>query len=339
MDRASPPTFPLPDCPQDHKFYRREPGPFPFSLRPRTAAEVKTLAEECLFYWLHRLLLVTQITAKPQHFHPKTPYHIIPIIKGEIPEEMLWFMWALTVQYDCAIIVPGIAMYRFLCDKSFSGTNLEKLLKMFAPIPFWRGKLFSALTDHDVWNVPDRLKHRFYYAFVLRRLFAYRNEILYTRNNFNIVGYSKIWPTDEKHCLNNLAKHLTFHNNPNVDVLTGAIEGLSLPSEEEASSSKTIQEELREFQSNFLASSVIYPTPPLHQNEHPWNSPLVDQTTYGYENIDDEEPGSRVYPLLPSPTYVDAGIEDDDTENQYTEGPHNLVDNIDEHEPITKYSP
>ncbi|MED6163814.1 hypothetical protein PIB30_083674, partial [Stylosanthes scabra] len=32
-------TFPLPDCPQDHRFYRRKANPFPFSTKPKTPDE------------------------------------------------------------------------------------------------------------------------------------------------------------------------------------------------------------------------------------------------------------------------------------------------------------
>ncbi|MED6218804.1 hypothetical protein PIB30_029991 [Stylosanthes scabra] len=49
-------TFPLPDCPQDHRFYRRKANPFPFSTKLKTPEEVLTLAKQCLFYWFHKLL-------------------------------------------------------------------------------------------------------------------------------------------------------------------------------------------------------------------------------------------------------------------------------------------
>ncbi|MED6129143.1 hypothetical protein PIB30_105042 [Stylosanthes scabra] len=108
-----------------------------------------------MFYWLHKLLLVTQITPDPRHFNVDSPYCVIPIIKGLIPEEMLWYIWALSAQYDCAIVVPALTMYHLLCDpKQHFGTPLEQLLIMFAPIPLWRGKLYGALDYHGIWNDP-----------------------------------------------------------------------------------------------------------------------------------------------------------------------------------------
>ncbi|MED6165965.1 hypothetical protein PIB30_104645, partial [Stylosanthes scabra] len=109
-------TFPLPDCPQDHQFYRRKASPFPFSRKPKTPEEILNLARQCLFYWLHKLLMVTHISADPRHFNVDMPYCVVPIIKGPIPEEMMWYIWALSAQYDCAIAVPAFTLYHLLCE-------------------------------------------------------------------------------------------------------------------------------------------------------------------------------------------------------------------------------
>ncbi|MED6216966.1 hypothetical protein PIB30_013181 [Stylosanthes scabra] len=214
-------TFPLSDCPQDHWFYRRKANPFPFSTKPKTPDEVLKLAKQCLFYWLHRLLM------------------------GLIPEEMMWYIWALSAQYDCAIAVPAFTLYHLLCEPQFSGTYLDQLLSMFAPIPLWRGKLYNALQDQGIWNISYRKKQKFYCFFILRRHFHYDRHYdnLYTRNNINIVGYSKIWPIKERDCLNTLVSHLHNCNNPGLQVITG-IERLSLAEEEASSSQNTIQEDL-----------------------------------------------------------------------------------------------
>ncbi|MED6145987.1 hypothetical protein PIB30_030325 [Stylosanthes scabra] len=123
MENPHLPTFPLPYFPQDYEFYKRLAEPFPFSARPKSPTEVKTLARQCLFYWLHRLLLITQITVNPRHFDVDFPYYFVPIIKGPIPEEMLW---------------------------QFSGSYLEQLFTMFAPISLWRGKLYNLLNAHEL---------------------------------------------------------------------------------------------------------------------------------------------------------------------------------------------
>ncbi|MED6123575.1 hypothetical protein PIB30_050374 [Stylosanthes scabra] len=178
---------------------------------------------------------------------------------------------------------------------------------MFAPIPLWKGKLYNALQDQGIWNVSYRKKQKFYCFFILRRHFHYDRhyDTLYTRNNINIVGYSKIWPIKERDCLNTLVSHLHNCNNPSLQVITG-IEGLSLAEEEASSSQNTIQEDLNQFQTDFFTSSIIFPTPPLSQDSDPWGDPL-SQNPYDYE----EEPDARVYPILSSPTHVDAGIDDD----------------------------
>ncbi|MED6124325.1 hypothetical protein PIB30_057919 [Stylosanthes scabra] len=238
-------TFSLPDCPQDHRFYRRKADPFPFSTKPKTPDEVLNLAKQCLFYWLHKLLMVTHITADPLHFNVDMPYCVVPIIKGPIPEEMMWYIWALSAQYDCAIVVPAFTLYHLLCEQQFSGTYLDQLLSMFAPTPLWRGKLYNALQAQGIWHVSYRKK-----------------------NNINIVGYSKIWPIKERDCLNTLVSHLYNCNNPGLQVITG-IEGLSLAEEEASSSQNTIQEGLNQFQTDFFTSSIIFPTPPLSQESDP----------------------------------------------------------------------
>ncbi|MED6198948.1 hypothetical protein PIB30_071513, partial [Stylosanthes scabra] len=175
--------------------------------------------------------------------------------------------------------------------------------------------------------------------------FRTRNDILYARSNINIVGYSNMWPTDEKASLNTLAKHLTFCNNPDVFTLAGIIEGLSISQEESGSGSLVT---LQEFQSQFLNASISYPTQSLAQDTDPWGGPL-SQDPYKYE----DEPRGRVYPVLPSPTHVDAGLteEEDALLSIYEGGEYNIpkydysigydeeyTDVTTDHEPITKYS-
>ncbi|MED6148740.1 hypothetical protein PIB30_055746 [Stylosanthes scabra] len=220
-------TFPLPDCPQDHRFYRRKAGPFPFSTRPKNPDEVLNLAKQCLFYWLHKLLMVTHITADPRHFNVDMPYCVVPIIKGPIPEEMMWYIWALSAQYDFLRDVSGPVTIN-VC----SNPSLER-------------KTYNALQAQGIWNVSYRKKQKFYYFFILKRHFHYDRHYntLYTRNNINIVGYSKIWPIKERDCLNTLISYLHNCNNPSLQVITG-IEGLSLAKEDASSSQNTIQEDL-----------------------------------------------------------------------------------------------
>ncbi|MED6189720.1 hypothetical protein PIB30_098736 [Stylosanthes scabra] len=185
--------------------------------------------------------MVTHITADPRHFNVDMPYCVVPIIKGPIPEEMMWYIWALSAQYDCAIAVPAFILYHLLCEPQFSGTYLDQLLSMFAPIPLWRGKLYNALQAQGIWNA------------------------------------------------------------------------------------------------NFFTSSVMFPTPPLSQDSDPWGGPL-SQNPYDYE----EETDARVYPILSSPTHVDAGINDDEENLYYQQSdddnlpPHMEYDDFADHEPIIK---
>ncbi|MED6197593.1 hypothetical protein PIB30_057949 [Stylosanthes scabra] len=175
-----------------------------------------------------------------------------------------------------------------------------------------------------------------------RRHFHYDRhyDTLYTRNNINIVGYSKIWPIKERDCLNTLVSHLHNCNNPGLQVITG-IEELSLAEEEASSSQNTIQEELNQFQTNFFTSSIMFPTPPLSQDSDPWGG-LLSQNPYDYE----EEPDARVYHILSSSTHVDAGIDDNDGIREYDHycqqsddddlPPHMEHDDFADHEPIIK---
>ncbi|MED6153701.1 hypothetical protein PIB30_104630, partial [Stylosanthes scabra] len=320
----------------------RKANPFPFSKKPKTPEEILDLARQCLFYWLHKLLMVTHISADPRHFNVDMPYCVVPIIKGPILEEMMWYIWALSAQYDCAIAIPAFTLYHLLCEPQFSGTYLDQLLSMFAPIPLWRGKLYNALQAQGIWNVSYRKKQKFYCFFTLRRHFHYDRhyDTLYTRNNINIVGYSKIWLIKERDCLNTLVSHLHNCNNPGLQVITG-IERLSLAEEEASSSQNTIQEELNQFQTNFFTSSIMFPTPPLSQDSDPWGGPL-SQNPYDYK----EETDARVYPILASPTHVDAGIDDNDGIREYDHycqqsdddslPPHMEHDDFADHEPIIK---
>ncbi|MED6206664.1 hypothetical protein PIB30_029019 [Stylosanthes scabra] len=148
-------TFPLPDCPQDHRFYRRKAYPFPSATGPKTPEEVLTLAKQCLFYWLHKLLLVTHITADSRHFNVEMPYCVVPIIKGPIPEEMMWYIWALSAQYECAIAVPAFTIYHLLCEQQFSGTYLDQLLSMRYDTLYTRNSI-NIVGYSKIWPIKER---------------------------------------------------------------------------------------------------------------------------------------------------------------------------------------
>ncbi|MED6215013.1 hypothetical protein PIB30_109166, partial [Stylosanthes scabra] len=82
----------------------------------------------------------------------------------------------------------------------------------------------------------------------------------------------------------------------------------------------------------------MFPTPPLSQDSDSWGGPL-SQNPYDFE----EETNARVYPILSSPTHVDAGINDDEEENLYCQQsnddnlpPHMEHDDFADHEPIIK---
>ncbi|RYQ98844.1 hypothetical protein Ahy_B07g086663 [Arachis hypogaea] len=132
------------------------------------------------------------------------------------------------------------------------------------------------------------------------------NEKTHTKNKVDIVGYSTIWPTDEKTVLNALAKYLCQLWQPGLYGEKDVVEGLPFQSDVPPIT-------LQEFQSRFITSGIIN-----QFRQYSFYAPTDQPSTstqapsrYSGEDLNSEDPGGRVYALPPSPTRIDAGIPDD----------------------------
>ncbi|RYQ98011.1 hypothetical protein Ahy_B08g094084 [Arachis hypogaea] len=132
------------------------------------------------------------------------------------------------------------------------------------------------------------------------------NEKTHTKNKVDIVGYSTIWPTDEKTVLNALAKYLCQLWQPGLYGEKDVVEGLPFQSDVPPIT-------LQEFQSRFITSGIIN-----QFGQYSFYAPTDLPSTstqapsrYSGEDLNSEDPGGRVYALPPSPTRIDAGIPDD----------------------------
>ncbi|RYQ98015.1 hypothetical protein Ahy_B08g094089 [Arachis hypogaea] len=256
------------------------------------------------------LLTITQIHPNPKYFDMDTPFCTIPIIQGPIPEEMMWYIWALSSLYPCAIIIPLFPVYHILCNSTQAQSHLVKLFAMYAPLGAWRGMLYNMIEQHQLWDKPSRTKRKFCCFVTLQRdYFAgckAHNEKTHTKNKVDIVGYSTIWPTDEKTVLNALAKYLCQLWQPGLYGEKDVVEGLPFQSDVPPIT-------LQEFQSRFITSGIIN-----QFGQYSFYAPTDLPSTstqapsrYSGEDLNSEDPGGRVYALPPSPTRIDAGIPDD----------------------------
>ncbi|RYR28093.1 hypothetical protein Ahy_B01g052201 [Arachis hypogaea] len=132
------------------------------------------------------------------------------------------------------------------------------------------------------------------------------NEKTHTKNRVEIVGYSTIWPTDEKTVLNALAKYLCQLWQPGLYGEKDVVEGLPFQSDVPPIT-------LQEFQSRFITSGIIN-----QFGQYSFYAPTDQPSTstqapsrYSGEDLNSEDPGGRVYALPPSPTRIDVGIPDD----------------------------
>ncbi|RYR41952.1 hypothetical protein Ahy_A08g038396 [Arachis hypogaea] len=303
-------TIPFPDCPLYNNPYRRKIGPFPFKAKPQTGFQIACLARQTLFYWLHQLLIITQICPNPKYFDMDTPFCTIPIIQGPIPEEMMWYIWALSSLYPCAIIIPLFPVYHILCNRTEAQSHLVRLFAMYAPLGAWRGMLYNMIEQHQLWDKPSRTKRKFCCFVTLQRDYFTECKAhtvnAHTMNKVDIVGYSTIWPTDEKTVLNALAKYLCKLWQPGLFGERDVIEGLPFQSEVPPIT-------LQEFQSRFITSGIIN-----QFGQYSFYAPRDQPSTSTHvpnrnseEDLNSEDLGGRVYALPPSPTRADAGIADD----------------------------
>lgn len=228
-------TIPFPDCPLHNNPYRRKIGHFPFKARPQTAFQIVCLARQTLFYWLHQLLTITQIHLNSKYFDVDTPFCTIPIIQGPIPEKMMWYIWALSSLYPCAIIIPLFPVYHILCNRTEAQSHLVRLFAMYAPLGAWSGMLYNMIEQHQLWDKPSKTKWKFCCFVTLQRDYftgcKAHTEKAHTMNKVDIVGYSTIWPTDEKTVLNALAKYLCQLWQPGLYGEKDVVEGLTFQSD------------------------------------------------------------------------------------------------------------
>ncbi|RYQ95829.1 hypothetical protein Ahy_B08g091214 [Arachis hypogaea] len=128
----------------------------------------------------------------------------------------------------------------------------------------------------------------------------------HTMNRVDIVGYSTMWPTDEKTVLNALAKYLCQLWQPGLYGEGDVVEGLPFQTEVPPIT-------LQEFQSRFITSGIInqfgqYSFYAL-RDQPSTSAHIPNRNTE--EDLNSKDPGGRVYALPPSPTRVDAGIPND----------------------------
>ncbi|RYR41950.1 hypothetical protein Ahy_A08g038395 [Arachis hypogaea] len=222
--------------------------------KPQTGFQIACLARQTLFYWLHQLLIITQICPNPKYFDMDTPFCTIPIIQGPIPEEMMWYIWALSSLYPCAIIIPLFPVYHILCNRTEAQSHLVRLFAMYAPLGAWRGMLYNMIEQHQLWDKPSRTKRKFCCFVTLQRDYFTECKAhtvnAHTMNKVDIVGYSTIWPTDEKTVLNALAKYLCKLWQPGLFGERDVIEGLPFQSEVPPIT-------LQEFQSRFITLGIM----------------------------------------------------------------------------------
>ncbi|KAL4299326.1 hypothetical protein AHAS_Ahas17G0089700 [Arachis hypogaea] len=218
---------------------------------------------------------------------------------------MIWYIWDLSSMYTCAIILPLFPVYHILCNRSQVQSHLIRLFSMYAPLDAWRRMLYNMLERHQLWNKSSKAKRKFCCFVTLQRSY-FTGRDPHTMNRVDIVGYSTMWPTNEKTILNALAKYLCQLWQPGLYGEGDVVEGLPFQIDVPPIT-------LQEFQSRFVTSGIIN-----QFGQYSFYAPRDQPSTSIHtpnrsteEDLNSEDLGGRVYALPPNPTRVDAGIPND----------------------------
>ncbi|KAH9769379.1 hypothetical protein KPL71_011977 [Citrus sinensis] len=115
---------------------------FPFNKTFSSVFAIQEFARKALFRFFMKAYLVTE-PFPFSFFHPEnmflTGLTLDP--SRETTEDVLWYLWCLTVLYATKLVLPITPTLEHLLDPDKATSLTWTLLEWFSPIPWWRKKL------------------------------------------------------------------------------------------------------------------------------------------------------------------------------------------------------
>ncbi|KAH9716892.1 hypothetical protein KPL71_021626 [Citrus sinensis] len=128
---------------------------FPFNKTFSSVFAIQEFARKALFRFFMKAYLVTE-PFPFSSFHPKnmflTGLTLDP--SRETTEDVLWYIWCLTVLYATKLVLPITPTLEHLLDPDKATSLTWILLEWFSPIPWWRKKLQQLSEIYNLDRMP-----------------------------------------------------------------------------------------------------------------------------------------------------------------------------------------
>ncbi|KAH9680089.1 hypothetical protein KPL71_026413 [Citrus sinensis] len=143
---------------------------FPFNKNFSSVFAIQEFARKALFRFFMKAYLVTD-PFPFSTFHPEnlflTGLTVDP--SKETTEDVLWYVWCLTVLYTTKLILPISFTLEHLLNPDNATSLTWTLLEWFSPIPWWRKKLQQLLEIYNLDRMPAPEAQMFTSVFIIHR--------------------------------------------------------------------------------------------------------------------------------------------------------------------------
>ncbi|KAH9697790.1 hypothetical protein KPL71_023757 [Citrus sinensis] len=143
---------------------------FPFNKTFSSVFAIQDFARKALFCFFMKAYLVTD-PFPFSTFHPEnlflTGLTLDPT--RDTTEDVLWYVWCLTVLYATKLILPISPTLEHLLDPDKATSLTWTLLEWFSPIPWWRKKLQQLSEIHNLERMPTPEAQMFTSVFIIHR--------------------------------------------------------------------------------------------------------------------------------------------------------------------------
>ncbi|KAH9769376.1 hypothetical protein KPL71_011975 [Citrus sinensis] len=143
---------------------------FPFNKTFSFVFAIQEFARKALFRFFMKAYLVTE-PFPFSSFHPEnlflTGLTLDP--SRETTEDVLWYLWCLTVLYATKLVLPITPTLEHLLDPDKATSLTWTLLEWFSPIPWWRKKLQQLSEIYNLERMPASEAQMFTSVFIIHR--------------------------------------------------------------------------------------------------------------------------------------------------------------------------
>ncbi|KAH9697764.1 hypothetical protein KPL71_023747 [Citrus sinensis] len=143
---------------------------FPFNKNFSSVFAIQEFARKALFRFFMKAYLITN-PFPLSTFHPEnlflTGLTLDP--SKETTEDVLWYVWCLTVLYATKLILPISPTLEHLLNPDNATSLTWTLLEWFSPIPWWRKKLQQLSEIHNLDRMPAPEAQLFTSVFIIHR--------------------------------------------------------------------------------------------------------------------------------------------------------------------------